>query len=216
MREPPPRFMAVTGVRYSAATAARHVSARALAVTVTRSPRGFAADRSTPGSSGAPDVGVLRQQLADRIVLRTKQRSSTLNNNTAVFNMFRTLDRRGMGEITYGELARALQSDVWNLPWSDRDVRELCTVRAAVLPVYERVGVRECMCARGVVCRRFLPWRPWRWYPVAPRVACVHLLRRAFCCDRGMCDERCCACVASTNVAVLLSAAPSPLCLLRR
>jgi hypothetical protein len=96
----------------------------------TTRPAGTDAASSSGVDSSDFDVMALRKLIAERIVLRTKPRSTNLNNNTAVFHMFRSLDRRGMGEVTYDELIRALQSDVWSLPSSDAELQQLCSVGA--------------------------------------------------------------------------------------
>jgi hypothetical protein len=71
----------------------------------------------------------MKQDLVNRILARTNQRSTNLSNNTALVHIFRRMDMRGRGEVTYEEMKAGLKEGGLGLPWSDDQVRQLCLVR---------------------------------------------------------------------------------------
>jgi hypothetical protein len=87
----------------------------------------------------------MKQDLVNRILARTNQRSTNLSNNTALVQIFRRMDMRGRGEVTYDELKAGLKEGGLGLPWSEDQIRQLCLVSAlASLAARSDNGLGTC------------------------------------------------------------------------
>ena len=82
-----------------------------------------------PETASVEITSDMKQELVDRILARTNVRANNLVNNTALFTIFRKMDRKGLGELTYEELGSGLRDGGLGLAWTDSQVKLLCKVR---------------------------------------------------------------------------------------